>query len=89
MAGALMGQLGALEDANIFVLSPPPVQGMGNSNGFKMMVQDKSGAGYKALEGATFAMMGAAAQQGPDEGGLQPVQHRLAAHRRRVDRDKA
>jgi hydrophobe/amphiphile efflux-1 (HAE1) family protein len=61
MAGALMGQLGSLEDANIFVLSPPPVEGMGNSGGFKMMVQDKSGAGYKALEGGAGAMMGAAA----------------------------
>ncbi|HAJ03595.1 MAG TPA: hydrophobe/amphiphile efflux-1 family RND transporter, partial [Brevundimonas sp.] len=31
-------------------------------NGFQMMVQDTSGAGYVPLEGATFAMMGAAAQ---------------------------
>ena len=35
-------------------------------NGFKMMIQDTSGAGYRALEGATFAMMGAAAQA-PDQ----------------------
>jgi multidrug efflux pump subunit AcrB len=28
-----------------------------------MMIQDRTGAGYQALEGATFAMMGAAAQQ--------------------------
>ena len=31
-----------------------------------MMIQDRSGAGYQALEGATFAMMGAAAQA-PDQ----------------------
>ena len=31
-----------------------------------MMIQDTSGAGYRALEGATFAMMGAAAQA-PDQ----------------------
>ncbi len=36
--------------------SPPPaVQGLGNGNGFTMMVQDRSGAGYRALEGVTGA----------------------------------
>jgi multidrug efflux pump subunit AcrB len=55
-----------------------------------MMVQDRSGAGYRALEGATFAMMGAAAQA-PDQ--VQQVfstyntgSPRVAAD---VDRDKA
>jgi len=50
----------------VFVIAPPAVQGLGNGNGFQMMIQDTSGAGYRALEGATFAMMGAAAQA-PDE----------------------
>ncbi len=62
MAGALMQELSALEEASVFVLSPPPVQGLGNGGGFKMMVQDRSGLGYKQLEGAAFAMMGGAAQ---------------------------
>ena len=61
MAGALMQELGGLEEASVFVLSPPPVQGLGNGGGFKMMVQDRSGLGYKQLEGAAFAMMGGAA----------------------------
>ena len=30
MAGQIMGALSSIEEANIFVLSPPPVQGMGN-----------------------------------------------------------
>jgi multidrug efflux pump subunit AcrB len=30
MAGQIMGALSAIEEANIFVLAPPPVQGMGN-----------------------------------------------------------
>ena len=37
-------------------LPPPPVRGIGTSGGYKMMIQDRSGAGYRALEGATFAM---------------------------------
>ena len=54
---------GEIEDAQVFVIAPPAVPGLGTGNGFTMMIQDKSGAGgYKGLEGATFAMMGAAAQ---------------------------
>ncbi len=69
-ASALAGQLsmaaGAIEEAQIFMIAPPAVQGLGNGNGFVMMVQDRSGAGYEALQGATYAMMGAAAQT-PDQ----------------------
>ena len=64
LGGALTGAAAQIEEAQIFMLSPPPVQGLGTGGGFKMMIQDRSGAGYKALEGATFAMMGAAAQNG-------------------------
>ena len=53
---------GAVEEANVFVIAPPAVPGLGTGNGFTMMIQDRAGAGYKALEGATFGMMGAAAQ---------------------------
>jgi len=90
LAGAITGATYGIEDANIFVIAPPAVQGLGNGNGFQMMVQDRSGAGYRALEGATFAMMGAAAQA-PDQ--VQQVfstyntgSPRIAAD---VDRDKA
>ncbi|CAN7272308.1 efflux RND transporter permease subunit [Brevundimonas sp. LjRoot202] len=90
LAGAITGATMGIEDANIFVIAPPAVQGLGNGNGFQMMVQDTSGAGYRPLEGATFAMMGAAAQA-PDQ--VQQVfstyntgSPRIAAD---VDRDKA
>lgn len=63
LAGAITQATGGIEDARIFVIAPPAVQGLGNGNGFNMMIQDRSGAGYKALENATFGMMGAAAQQ--------------------------
>jgi hydrophobe/amphiphile efflux-1 (HAE1) family protein len=62
LAAQLSQSLGSIEDAMIFMVAPPAVQGLGNGNGFKMMIQDRGGAGYKALEGATYAMMGAAAQ---------------------------
>ena len=66
LGGALTGAAAQIQDAQIFMLSPPPVQGLGTGGGFKMMIQDRSAQGYKALEGATYAMMGAAAQN-PNE----------------------
>lgn len=90
LAGAITGAVSGIEEASIFVIAPPAVQGLGTGNGFNMMVQDRSGAGYRALEGATFAMMGAAAQS-PTE--VQQVfstyntgAPRIAAD---VDRDRA
>ena len=66
LAGAITGAVAGAEDsAQVFFLSPPPVPGLGNGSGFSMMVQDRGGAGYQALQGATFAMMGAAGQN-PD-----------------------
>jgi hydrophobe/amphiphile efflux-1 (HAE1) family protein len=63
LAGAITGAVAGAEDnAQVFFLSPPPVPGLGNGSGFSMMIQDRSGAGYEALQGATFAMMGAAGQ---------------------------
>ncbi len=46
----------------IFVVAPPPVQGIGNAGGFRMMIEDRAGRGSQALQGAAFAMMGAAAK---------------------------
>ena len=62
LAGAITGAAQGIQNANIFVIAPPAIQGLGTGNGFAMMIQDRTGAGYRALEGATFAMMGAAAQ---------------------------
>ena len=34
----------AIQEALIFVVAPPPVQGIGNAGGFRMMVEDRGGA---------------------------------------------
>jgi multidrug efflux pump subunit AcrB len=46
----------------MLVILPPPVAGIGNGSGFRMMVEDRSGRGPQALQGAVYAMMGKAAQ---------------------------
>jgi hydrophobe/amphiphile efflux-1 (HAE1) family protein len=51
---------GVIDGANVFFIAPPAVPGLGNGSGFMMMLQDKSGAGYGALEGLAFGMMGEA-----------------------------
>jgi hydrophobe/amphiphile efflux-1 (HAE1) family protein len=64
LAGVLTGKFAALTDqGNIFMVSPPTVRGLGNGSGFVMMVQDRSSAGYRALEETAGPLMGAAAQQ--------------------------
>jgi len=65
-AGAIVGQLftrlSAIQDGAIFVVAPPPVSGIGNAGGFRMMIEDRAGLGSNALQGAVYAMMGAAAK---------------------------
>ncbi len=58
----LFGKVASIEEAQMIVVQPPPVQGIGNAGGFRMMLEDRSGAGLLALRNATYAMMGAAAQ---------------------------
>jgi hydrophobe/amphiphile efflux-1 (HAE1) family protein len=47
-------ELGSIKDAAIFVIPPPPVRGIGNAGGFKMMIQDRNGRGLELLEQATL-----------------------------------
>ncbi|MCW5699628.1 MAG: efflux RND transporter permease subunit, partial [Rhodospirillales bacterium] len=58
----LNARLSAIQDAFIIVIAPPPVRGIGNAGGFKMMVQDRRGRGLDALEAATQDLAAAANQ---------------------------
>jgi multidrug efflux pump len=60
--GELFKRLFAIQDGLIFVVAPPPVSGIGNAGGFRMMVEDRADRGSQALQGAVYAMMGAAAK---------------------------
>ena len=41
----LRKKFGAIDAANVLVIPPPPVRGIGTGGGFKMMVQDRANAG--------------------------------------------
>jgi hydrophobe/amphiphile efflux-1 (HAE1) family protein len=55
--GELYGRLAAIQEALIFVVPPPPVQGIGNAGGFRMMVEDRAGHGPQALQEAVGTIM--------------------------------
>ena len=61
-ADAIVGQvnmrLGEIKDAFMFVLSPPPVSGLGNASGFKLQLLDRGSVGEGALFGVTQQLMG-------------------------------
>ena len=59
---ALFQRFAAIQEGLVVVVMPPPVRGIGTSGGFRMMVEDRGGAGPQALQGAVYAMMGRAAQ---------------------------
>ncbi|RYD64550.1 MAG: hydrophobe/amphiphile efflux-1 family RND transporter, partial [Sphingomonadales bacterium] len=63
VAATLSKDFGVITSGNLLVVTPPPVQGIGTGGGFKMMIEDRNGAGYPALAAVTMKMMGAANQQ--------------------------
>jgi HAE1 family hydrophobic/amphiphilic exporter-1 len=62
LAGQVIQKLAVIQDAMIFALPPPPVQGLGNAGGFKMQLQDVSGNGLGPLLAAAREVIGQANQ---------------------------
>ncbi|MBY0380523.1 MAG: efflux RND transporter permease subunit [Xanthobacteraceae bacterium] len=56
----LRKRLSVIKDAYVLTIPPPPVQGIGNAGGFKMMLQDRAGLGSAALAKASQEMVAAA-----------------------------
>src|SRR5262249_18639378 len=69
LLATLQRRLSEIEEADIFVIPPPPVQGLGTSGGFKLLVQDRGGQGLRALQEATDNYV-TAARGDPDVSGV-------------------
>ena len=52
--GQVNGAIQQIQGARMFVVPPPPVDGLGVSGGFKIQVQDRSSQGEQALYGAVW-----------------------------------
>ncbi|HAT8145570.1 TPA: multidrug efflux RND transporter permease subunit, partial [Legionella pneumophila] len=59
----LRQELSTIKEALIVVIPPPPVRGIGNAGGFKMMLQDRGGRGLDVLMEAAATMVNAANQE--------------------------
>jgi multidrug efflux pump len=56
--GNVNGALQQIRGARMFVVPPPPVEGIGAAGGFKVQVQDRAGLGEQALYGAVWGTLG-------------------------------
>ncbi|MDP9084122.1 MAG: efflux RND transporter permease subunit [Pseudomonadota bacterium] len=63
IAATLNEKFGAIQDAVIFAVPPPPVQGLGNTGGFKLYLQDRGAHGYDELARVAAEVLNKARQQ--------------------------
>ena len=62
IVGRAMGAFGAIKDAMVFAVAPPPVSELGQTGGFNFYLMDDNGAGHAALMAARNQLLQAAAQ---------------------------
>jgi len=60
IANSINMQFGAIKDAFLLVLPPPPVMGLGTTGGFKLQIQDRADLGDEALAATVGAITGRA-----------------------------
>lgn len=53
----LMRDLGQIREANIFVIVPPSIQGLGMAGGFQLQIEDREGVGPGVLMERTWAVI--------------------------------
>src|SRR2546430_11806990 len=56
IAGALFAKFAAIQEALILVVQPPPVAGIGNAGGFRLMIEDRAGRGSQVIQETAAAM---------------------------------
>jgi HAE1 family hydrophobic/amphiphilic exporter-1 len=85
----LRARLSTVQGALVLSIMPPPVQGIGNAGGFKMMVQDRAGAGSAKLEQAAQALTAAANQDPAIAGAFTLFNTRTPSVYADIDRERA
>lgn len=90
LAGSLNQQFGAaIQEAFIAIFPPPPVQGVGTVAGFKLYIEDRSGAGLEALYGETKSTLGKGYQTKELAGVFSSFDINVPQIDSHVDREKA
>jgi len=87
--GNLFGRLQSIQEAFIIAVPPPPVPGIGNSGGFKMMLEERNSADMRPILALAYEIAGKA-NQTP---GVQGIYTTFSASSPQffleIDRDKA
>ncbi|MDO6416811.1 multidrug efflux RND transporter permease subunit [Sphingomonas sp. BIUV-7] len=64
--GSIMAEAGKatadINEARLLMIPPPLIQGIGSAGGYRLMIQDKGGNGYKKLGETSFGLIGKANQ---------------------------
>jgi multidrug efflux pump len=89
IAATINQRMGAVQDAFVMVLPPPPVMGLGTTGGFKMMLEDRGNVGYDALYQASQAIQAKAWQNPQLQGVFSSYQVNVPQLFADVDRVKA
>ena len=63
IVGALQREFSSIQEAQVAVLVPPPIAGLGASGGFQMMLEDRGSLGLAELQKAALEVMRAASGQ--------------------------
>ena len=85
----LNGELAQIPEANIIVLPPPPIQGIGNAGGFTMQIELQDGSFDLAkLEGSVTAVVDAAKTQSGIQRLMAPFRSSVPQYRIEIDRAK-
>ena len=51
-----------INEARLLIVKPPLIRGIGSAGGYRLMVEDREGHGYKDLEQASYGLIGKANQ---------------------------
>ncbi len=89
IAAEMNKRMGAVQDAFVMVLPPPPVNGLGTTGGFKLMIEDRGNLGYDELFKAVQAVQAKAAQEPRLQGVFSGYQINVPQLFADVDRVKA
>ncbi len=88
---ALQMKYFGIKDGFVIILGPPPVNGLGTTGGFKLQVEDRTDAGYDALDAAMKKVMAKAAQSpvfNPAAGGSIYTLYQVNTPQLNVDLDR-
>jgi HAE1 family hydrophobic/amphiphilic exporter-1 len=87
--GTLFGSLQSIQEAFIIALPPPPVPGIGNSGGFKMMLQERNSADMRPILALAYEIAGRANQTPGLSGVFTTFSASSPQFFLEIDRDKA